>query len=487
MDSVELCAADSQLKDSSCNEDPQLKESTKVLVKNNCNKQLRSSDSEERDGSQEYVYLYANNTGEPNDTRKSNDTAADDTTEKNESGTDKTDPEDTRTTSTSKSVRPEDIHLEPCSNNNNKSGESITMNTDKDISCDSSDKQNPEDVNTTATEICEHGGARPKLQIQPRRVQYQKHVLLQENKDENGLSELEAYLKDRELHGLRRHSKDSDTGQLSHSDLRHKRRSLPFVPRTSQYERHALLQEKTESGPNQLEIFLMEKDRDAAEKRAKFRKGYSLQEDALLRSPQPTPLKLVPRGATSERHHLLKKTASGLSELEMLLLDKEREIEERRRGSEPDTSVGKLLPRTAQYEKNILLETLTCDGGILLDEVLSETQHTQADVLLGPTSTLSQKRSSGGSVRRVHFDPSSVCEESDGEQKDESDRLLDHPSTDSSGSNSSSATKRKKSGTGRNKLSTGLSLDKSSDIQLQQNCNLVKPEERTSKTCCVVS
>ena len=389
----------------------------------------------------------------------------------------------------------------------------------KNESCDKSSCDNLDQQDVKPEVKPDYGGARPKLQIQPRRVQYQKHEMLQGKKDNEGLSELEAYLREREVTG-RRYSKDSDVSgsHMSQADLMHKRRSLPFVPRTSQYEKHSLLQEKTESGHNEIELFLMEKENNcaaAAEKRAYFRKGYSLQEDVLLgttnaaaaESPCLPPLpaqKLVPRGATFERHHLLKKTASGLSELEMLLLDKEREFEERRRsidcvgGATASGYSQKLLPRTEQYEKNVLLETITGDGALLLDEVLGESAaiaNQDKESLLDPNSSIRQKRgSSGSSVRRVHFDPSSVCEESDGEQRDESDRLLDHSSADSSSSTTSSAARRKKSGTGRNKLSTGLTIDKSpetshSSVFSEPNdmTVAVKPEEPVRKGCCVVS
>ena len=369
--------------------------------------------------------------------------------------------------------------------------------------CDNYD-QIKQDVNPN------YGGARPKLQIQPRRVQYQKHEMLQGKRDNDGLSELEAYLHERQVN-CSSLLKDSDlviSGKMSNADLMHKRRSLPFVPRTSQYEKHSLLQEKTESGHNQIELFLMEKEQTlsaASDKRTHFRKGYSLQGDTLLgstnavvlpRPPDQTTQKLVPRGATFERHQLLKKTASGLSELEMLLIDKEREYEKRRRsvdcvgGATASGYSQKLFPRTEQYEKNVLLETLACDGALLLDEVLAESAamvSQDKESLLDPNSSLKQKRNSGESVRRVHFDPCSVCEESDGEQKDESDRLLDHSSTDSAGSTTSSTARRKKSGACRNKLTTGLTIDRSPETSHSPIGESNIREKHMTKGCCVLS
>ena len=107
-------------------------------------------------------------------------------------------------------------------------------------------------------------------------------------------------------------------------------RPIPILPRTSQYEKHPLLQERSASGLSELEEFLLERDTPTSKTfppREPQEEGRRVSDPN--RAPQPPKLKLQPRGAQFERHPLLVKTSSGKSELEQLLLEKEKELEKK--------------------------------------------------------------------------------------------------------------------------------------------------------------
>ena len=121
-----------------------------------------------------------------------------------------------------------------------------------------------------------------------------------------------------------------------------RRQRLALLPRTSQYEKHALLQERSgDAGLSELEIFLLEKEQSVPEEHQKA----------------ATASALVPRGAHYETNALLTKKNSGLTELEQYLQEKEAELlEKNRRHSDPQRKQ-RLEPRCNQYEANPLLQS----------------------------------------------------------------------------------------------------------------------------------
>lgn len=135
------------------------------------------------------------------------------------------------------------------------------------------------------------------------------------------------------------------------SDRRHP--PLALLPRTNQYEKHPLLQDRSAEGLSELEMFLMEKEQAVQDKR------------------QPREA-LVPRGAHYETHALLVKKTSGLTELEQYLMEKEEEIlnEQQRRHSEGDHRQKRLEPRSSQYQASALLESRDESGLSPIDHLL---------------------------------------------------------------------------------------------------------------------
>ncbi|ELT90455.1 hypothetical protein CAPTEDRAFT_222719 [Capitella teleta] len=124
-----------------------------------------------------------------------------------------------------------------------------------------------------------------------------------------------------------------------------RRQRLALLPRTTQYEKHPLLQERSgDAGLSELEIFLHEKEQDIAEHRATSA--------------------LVPRGAHYEASGLLAKKSSGLTELEQYLQEKEAEmLEGQRRHSDPNRRQHQRLePRSSQYQESSLLQSKGEDG-----------------------------------------------------------------------------------------------------------------------------
>ena len=96
-----------------------------------------------------------------------------------------------------------------------------------------------------------------------------------------------------------------------------KRPSLPIEPRTTQYQKHALLQERSDTGVLEFELLLAERFED--EQRAR-RDSLNSRKCSLDSSR----LKLMPRTNQYEPHPLLRKTNSGMSEIEEVLQEKNR-------------------------------------------------------------------------------------------------------------------------------------------------------------------
>ena len=123
--------------------------------------------------------------------------------------------------------------------------------------------------------------------------------------------------------GFRRQPLDgpgsSSTTASEAAALRRPRKSLPFIPRTTQYERHPLLQMRsTATGLSEFELLMLE--RDAADERPR---RMSVETSSMAPSSggvggsRPP---LVPRTAQRETHPLFVRSAdSGVSELEEYL------------------------------------------------------------------------------------------------------------------------------------------------------------------------
>ena len=112
------------------------------------------------------------------------------------------------------------------------------------------------------------------------------------------------------------------------SSIDDKRQRLKFLPRTNQYEKHPLLQIRSESGLSEFEMMMLERDTTKQQAVAENPlRTYSLDESGQNKL-KTTTQRLVPRGAHIERNALFEKTASGLSELEQYLLEKEQELGE---------------------------------------------------------------------------------------------------------------------------------------------------------------
>ena len=154
------------------------------------------------------------------------------------------------------------------------------------------------------------------------------------------------------------------------------RNRLTIQPRTTQYEKHALLQTRQDSGMSELEEFFLEKDQ--------LRASNMLEEGALSNevSKASGRLQLQPRGAQCEKSPLLVKNKSGLSELEIYLLEKDVEASKKSSAKEISaTSVHaeatserrqRLQPRSSQYEENSLLEERDAKGMSAIEQFLNE-------------------------------------------------------------------------------------------------------------------
>ena len=160
-----------------------------------------------------------------------------------------------------------------------------------------------------------------------------------------------------------------------------KRPSLPIEPRTTQYQKHALLQERSDTGVLEFELLLAERFEDEQMPR---RESLGSRKCSLDSSR----MKLMPRTNQYEPHPLLRKTNSGMSEIEEVLQEKEQEFLRRMKekrdsleaNSQPDSkrfmlhrgSLGRLEPRLGQYEKHSLLQSKDEDGRTALEMFLEE-------------------------------------------------------------------------------------------------------------------
>jgi len=182
--------------------------------------------------------------------------------------------------------------------------------------------------------------------------------------------------------------------------LRRPRKSLPFLPRTTQYERHPLLQMRSAAtGLSEFELLMLERDADERPRRMSVETSTSPStRGKLAGAGRPA---LVPRSAHSETHPLFVRSAdSGISELEEYL----KEISQltppparksstsvqgrssmsaataRPTTSSPSSSDDskttptprKLEPRTSQCERHALLEIKDESGLSELERLLME-------------------------------------------------------------------------------------------------------------------
>jgi len=99
------------------------------------------------------------------------------------------------------------------------------------------------------------------LSLVPRIRQYQKHELLQDRSPDSGLSEVEAFLLEKqrlmELASTDNDNNDDDKGQED-----------KLVPRAPHYVPHPILQVKTETGLTELELYLKQKEEEVEQQAA---------------------------------------------------------------------------------------------------------------------------------------------------------------------------------------------------------------------------
>lgn len=222
-------------------------------------------------------------------------------------------------------------------------------------------------------------------------------------------------------------------------------RKLSFIPRISQYERHPLLQERSASGLSQFDELtnLLQRQKsfdlaDCDENDVLPPKSTVTQRSAAETSPlvNSTGTSLVkgnddnsrrveaenasvthsklrrlePRGALCERHPLLEKSESGMSELEMYLIEKEQELllnspmkdesvkNNFRTINEHEESRRKQLqPRQNQYEKHALLESRDEQGLSPLDYFLHEKERLFIQRIASDGTVIDQEEDSTGS------------------------------------------------------------------------------------------
>ncbi len=148
---------------------------------------------------------------------------------------------------------------------------------------------------------------------------------------------------------------------------------------------NAVFQERSDTGVLEFELMLAERLKEAEDERARQRQQRLSNRKCSLDSSR---MKLTPRTNQYEQHALLRKTNSGMSEIEEILYEKEQEfirkMEEKRNstdvGNKPDPttfvlhrgSLGRLEPRLGQYEKHSLLQSKDEDGKTALEMFLEE-------------------------------------------------------------------------------------------------------------------
>ena len=99
--------------------------------------------------------------------------------------------------------------------------------------------------------------------LEPRTRQYQKHELLQERSPESGLTEVEAFLleKQRLMELARSSAKNvASVGDSNKDSSENSDNSDKLVPREPHYVPHPILQVKTETGLTELELYLQQKE-----------------------------------------------------------------------------------------------------------------------------------------------------------------------------------------------------------------------------------
>jgi len=179
--------------------------------------------------------------------------------------------------------------------------------------------------------------------------------------------------------------------------LRRPRKSLPFLPRTTQYERHPLLQMRsTATGLSEFELLMLERDADERPRRMSVEASSTSQSSGRGAGGRPA---LVPRIAQREVHPLFVRSAdSGVCELEEYLKEISQLTPPARKSSAtlhgrssvpsqlpPPTSTSptdgdskppatrmKLEPRTSQCERHALLEIKDESGLSELERLLME-------------------------------------------------------------------------------------------------------------------
>ena len=200
--------------------------------------------------------------------------------------------------------------------------------------------------------------------------------------------------------GFRRRQLDGPGSSSTTSEaLRQPRKSLPFLPRTSQYERHPLLQMRsTATGLSEFELLMLERDADERPRRMSVEASSSSSSARVGGRPA-----LVPRTAQREIHPLFVRSAdSGISELEEYLKEINEMTPPVRKssavgsasaqgrssmssqppppptssadddGKETATAPKKLVPRTSQCERHALLEIKDESGLSELERLLME-------------------------------------------------------------------------------------------------------------------
>ena len=94
------------------------------------------------------------------------------------------------------------------------------------------------------------------MSLVPRTHQYEKHELLQERSPESGLSEVEAFLLEKQ--SLMELASAGDGTGSNDDDNDNDKDKL--VPRAPHYVPHPILQVKTETGLTELELYFKQKD-----------------------------------------------------------------------------------------------------------------------------------------------------------------------------------------------------------------------------------
>jgi len=209
--------------------------------------------------------------------------------------------------------------------------------------------------------------------------------------------------------GFRQRQPDGRESSSASDPLRRPRKSLPFLPRTTQYERHPLLQMRsTATGLSEFELLMLERDADERPRRMSVEASSSSPSSGRV-GGRPA---LVPRSAHSETHPLFIRSAdSGISELEEYLKEISQLTPPARKssavGSAASVQAGrssmssgaptlstdgeskatpaprKLEPRTSQCERHALLEIKDESGLSELERLLMEKDEAAAAAAAG--------------------------------------------------------------------------------------------------------